>query len=596
MARCKCPPYSLIMSLRRNTAWVASSPTTTPFRLILCLVLVLAPLSCRSGEATEEREPHTSGDGDGDGNDGDGDGDELGDGDGRGSLGEFFPAMAALNDTGIAFGSDENRNGADCSVTVLATDGVTPLEQDCAQGRSVEANSQADGANGFDFTRLNADGSEYTGNGDYVAEPWACVRDNRTGLMWEVKSTDGGLHDSRGTYRWGGLTALDRDNPSREGDYYDDWNELIIGTNTASLCGYSDWRVPNNGQLMSILHFGKSGLLKIDTDFFPNTVGEFYWSSAPYRGEHGEFYAWAFQLVFGTNKNIQRYQPGALRLVRAIDSASSTSPRVEETPDSRYSSHGDGTVTDLATGLMWAQCVVGVDGLGCESGSAEAMTWAKALEYAQNSELAGHADWRLPNNKELFSLVDFNRVEPAINLNVFPATTVEYTWSSSPMIEFPQDSWFINFKTGLNWFKGRSSDMLVRLVRAGTDNLQLSEGDTQDGEAIDADDALGSVAGEMDPVDVHAQILIHEAGYSGDPTIGRDLPSINEPKAQLGKALFYSKRLSGEYDTACASCHHPMPVTTCLGLSVTTRLMSSTGRPPICLGRVATSAAVMLMR
>ena len=323
------------------------------------------------------------------------------------------------------------------------------------------------------------------------------------------------------------------------------------------MCGYSDWRVPNNAQLISIAHFGVEGRpLKIDTNYFPNTVGDFYWTTVPYRGEHSEFYAWAFQFVFGNNKNLQRYQEAGLRLVRVIDPATTTDS-AEETPDERYEIHQDGTVTDIATGLMWAQCLAGVDGITCGNGNPEAMDWGVALEYSQNATLAGYSDWRLPNSKELFSLIDFNRVEPAINLNVFPETPIDYTWTSSPMIEFAQDSWFINFKTGLNWFKGRSDTMLVRLVRAGTDDQQLAEKDSQDGDAISVDDGLGTIAGELSPVDVHAQVLIAEQGFTGDPTVGRELPNINDAKAQLGKALFYSKRLSGEYDTACASCHHP---------------------------------------
>lgn len=51
--------------------------------------------------------------------------------------------------------------------------------------------------------------------------------------------------------------------------------------------------------------------------------------------------------------------------------------------------------------------------------------------------------------------------------------------------------------------------------------------------------------------------LIAAEGLTGDPTAGRDLPSINDPLAQLGKLLFFSKSLSGDMDTACASCHHP---------------------------------------
>lgn len=52
--------------------------------------------------------------------------------------------------------------------------------------------------------------------------------------------------------------------------------------------------------------------------------------------------------------------------------------------------------------------------------------------------------------------------------------------------------------------------------------------------------------------------IIVAKSLTGDPTQGRTLPSINDPLAQLGKKLFFSKSLSGDMDTACASCHHPV--------------------------------------
>lgn len=52
--------------------------------------------------------------------------------------------------------------------------------------------------------------------------------------------------------------------------------------------------------------------------------------------------------------------------------------------------------------------------------------------------------------------------------------------------------------------------------------------------------------------------LVADAGLTGDPTTGRTLPSIDEPKAQLGKKLFYTKGLGGDDDSACVTCHHPM--------------------------------------
>ena len=58
-------------------------------------------------------------------------------------------------------------------------------------------------------------------------------------------------------------------------------------------------------------------------------------------------------------------------------------------------------------------------------------------------------------------------------------------------------------------------------------------------------------------IDDELRDVIAAKGLTGDPTQGRNLPSINDPLAQLGKKLFFSKSLSGDMDTACASCHHP---------------------------------------
>ncbi|MGI9259051.1 MAG: cytochrome-c peroxidase [Gammaproteobacteria bacterium] len=61
-----------------------------------------------------------------------------------------------------------------------------------------------------------------------------------------------------------------------------------------------------------------------------------------------------------------------------------------------------------------------------------------------------------------------------------------------------------------------------------------------------------------DPTDIELHELIDVLGMTGDPAIGRDLPSIDEPVAQLGMKLFFSKSLGGGLDAACVSCHHPL--------------------------------------
>ena len=64
--------------------------------------------------------------------------------------------------------------------------------------------------------------------------------------------------------------------------------------------------------------------------------------------------------------------------------------------------NGDGTITDHATGLMWTK----VDG-------GSPMNWEDALAYAEDLDAAGYDDWRLPDAKELQSIVDYTRAPDA---------------------------------------------------------------------------------------------------------------------------------------------------------------------------------------
>ncbi|MEH6549907.1 MAG: cytochrome c peroxidase [Pseudomonadales bacterium] len=68
---------------------------------------------------------------------------------------------------------------------------------------------------------------------------------------------------------------------------------------------------------------------------------------------------------------------------------------------------------------------------------------------------------------------------------------------------------------------------------------------------------LVQLAASTDPLDIALRNLIDQQQLTGDPSTGRNLSNIEEPIAQLGKALFYAKNLGGQQDTACASCHHP---------------------------------------
>ena len=80
--------------------------------------------------------------------------------------------------------------------------------------------------------------------------------------------------------------------------------------------------------------------------------------------------------------------------------------------------NGKGTITDAATGLMWAQADSGVG-----------MDWQAALAYAETNVLAGYADWRLPNAKELQSIVDYSRSPGATS-----SAALDPLFSATPIV------------------------------------------------------------------------------------------------------------------------------------------------------------------
>jgi hypothetical protein len=146
-------------------------------------------------------------------------------------------------------------------------------------------------------------------------------------------------------------------------------------------------------------------------------------------------------------------------------------------PDSRFQVNGDGTVTDLATGLIWKQCAEGLSGAGCTTGSAQTFTWQQALQRAEVAVFAGSSLWRLPNKNELASLVERRCFEPAINATPFPNipsswfwdsnTPSRWFWSSSPAAGHSDSAWTVNFSYGRVTYYSKSYHFYVRLVRGG---------------------------------------------------------------------------------------------------------------------------------
>ncbi|MCD6430107.1 MAG: DUF1566 domain-containing protein, partial [Deltaproteobacteria bacterium] len=91
------------------------------------------------------------------------------------------------------------------------------------------------------------------------------MRDNVTGLIWEVKTDDGSIHDRDNKYTWAAAQST-----------------FIAKLKADSYCGHSDWRLPTIKKLSGIVDSGRSNYPYIDITYFPQTQSSNYWSSTPY--------------------------------------------------------------------------------------------------------------------------------------------------------------------------------------------------------------------------------------------------------------------------------------------------------------------------
>ncbi len=166
-------------------------------------------------------------------------------------------------------------------------------------------------------------------------------------------------------------------------------------------------------------------------------------------------------------------------------------------PNGRYTVNEDLTITDNDTGLMWMKCAAGKTGgdclgnivYGADDEGIRILNWVEALQYAEqvNTTLvgtdanpSGDTDWRLPNAKELESLVERCRTNPAINTSIFTnnvPTSNESAryWTSTPAFrpdagqneaDVPFQAWAIDFHSGNDWREHKTGKTLyLRLVR-----------------------------------------------------------------------------------------------------------------------------------
>jgi hypothetical protein len=316
------------------------------------------------------------------------------------------------------------------------------------------------------------------------------VRDDVTGLTWQKSpDTNGdGVLDSADKLTY--VEALAR--PS--------------ALNAAHLGGFDDWRVPTIKELYSLIDFrgtdpmvqgtNTSGLTPfIDRDHFDFVYGDpgvgeriidaQYWSATTYVSTTMDGAATEFGVNFADGR-IKGYGrdagPGGtanrqfLRCVRG-------------NPDygqNAFVDNGDGTVSDAATGLMWSK-----------EDSGEPMSWQEALAWveARNAEgHLGHADWRLPDAKELHSIVDYTRspdtsgsaaLDPALSCTAITneggAADYPWYWSSTTHLASAGSAVggvYLCFGRALGWMRlqGASCYTLLDVHGAGAQRSDPKSG------------------------------------------------------------------------------------------------------------------------
>jgi hypothetical protein len=132
-------------------------------------------------------------------------------------------------------------------------------------------------------------------------------------------------------------------------------------------------------------------------------------------------------------------------------------------PDVRFTNNGNGTTTDNLTGLIWLH----------DANCFGVRTWENALTVCNDlknrscglEDNSIEGDWRLPNIKELQSLIDYGVNSPAVKSGLRVQYAAGIYWSSTTY--FTLDAWHVSFNIGQVGYSRKTGNGYVWPVKGG---------------------------------------------------------------------------------------------------------------------------------
>lgn len=208
--------------------------------------------------------------------------------------------------------------------------------------------------------------------------------------------------------------------------------------------GSTDWRVPSLQELATIIDYSTEGPVwnNIFSGFI-SSVGSGYFSSQAYVGDTTQI--WGVQFYYGQIDYDSTADTGYVRCVRGT-----------ALPAPSLVASGGDSLLDQSTGLIWQKAA-----------SQGPMAWEDALAYCESATTDNNNDWRLPNRRELASIIDFTRQGPAFS-TLFTGASASY-WTSSTRNDKGNNGWYVNFTDGYSsYYYSKSYGNYVRCVRGGS--------------------------------------------------------------------------------------------------------------------------------